>query len=76
MPEMGTLARRTLEGQEVVAEWSAEVPGSYEAAAAAFRRELDSGYTAVRVEGAEHEQVTSRPEDAELVLLSTAMGGG
>jgi hypothetical protein len=73
---MGRLARRALEGDEVIAEWSASDPESYEAAVAVFRRELDSGYTAVRVEGAEPEPVTTLPEDAELVLLTTAMGGG
>jgi hypothetical protein len=73
---MGTLVRRVLEDDEIVAEWSASDPGSYEAAAAIFRRELDAGYSAVRVEGAEHHPVTALPEDAELVLLTTAMGGG
>lgn len=73
---MGRLAHRTLHGQDVIAEWSAEDDASYEAAAAAFERELANGLTAVRVEGAEHQPVTELPRDAELVLLSTAMGGG
>jgi hypothetical protein len=73
---MGRLARRALDGDEIIAEWSAADAGSYEAAAELFRRELDSGYSAVRVEGAEHHPVTELPEDADFVLLTTAMGGG
>ena len=73
---MGRLARRVVEEDEVVAEWTASDPASYEAAVAVFERELEAGYTAVRVEGAEHQPVTSLPADADLVLLTTAMGGG
>jgi hypothetical protein len=51
---MGTLARRALNEDEVLAEWSTSDRGSYEAAA----------------------DVTKLPPDAELVLLTTAMGGG
>ena len=60
----------------MIAEWSESDAASYEAAAAVFERELASGYTAVIVEGAQHRPVTTLPPDAELVLLSTAMGGG
>jgi hypothetical protein len=73
---MGRLARRVLDGDELLAEWSESDPGSYEAAAAKLKRLLDEGHTAVRVEGAEHHPVTTLPPDAELVLLTTAMGGG
>lgn len=73
---MGRLAHRTLHGEDVIAEWSAEDDASYEAAAETFRQELASGLSAVSVEGAEHRPVTELPRDAELVLLSTAMGGG
>jgi hypothetical protein len=58
------------------AEWSPSDLGSYQAAAAVFQRELDSGYSAVRAKGATHESVTELPRDAELVILTTAMGGG
>ena len=51
-------------------------PDSYAVAAAAFERELENGYTAVSVEGAEYRPITELPREAELVLLSTAMGGG
>ena len=73
---MGRLVRRVLEGDEVLAEWSDSEPGSYDAAAAVFQQLLDEGHTAVRVEGVEHHPVTTLPPDAELVVLSTAMGGG
>jgi hypothetical protein len=73
---MGKLVRRTLHGHELLAEWSASDPSSYDAAAAVFERELDSGYTAVRADGPTHQGVTELPRDAELVILSTAMGGG
>ena len=73
---MGRLSHRTLEGEELIAEWDESDPASYEAAAAAFEHGLESGLTAVRVEGAEYHPVTELPRDAELVLLSTAMGGG
>ena len=68
--------RRLLEGEEVLAEWSASEPGSYDAAAALFRRELDAGLTAAQVDGPTYVSVTALPEDAELVIVTTAMGGG
>jgi len=73
---MGTLARRVLGGDELLAEWSESDPGSYDAAAAVFDRLLAEGHTAVRVDGVEHHPVTTLPPDAELVLVTTAMGGG
>jgi hypothetical protein len=73
---MGRLARRVLDGDEVLAEWDPSDPGSFDAAVAVFERLLAEGHTAVRVEGVEHRPVTSLPADADLVLLTTAMGGG
>jgi hypothetical protein len=73
---MGRLARRTLHGHDVIVEWSDADPDSYAAAVAIFERELENGYTAVSVEGAEYRPITRLPREAELVLLSTAMGGG
>ena len=73
---MGRLARRTLQGQDVIAEWSDSDRDSYAAAVSAFERELENGYTAVSVEGTEYRPITELPREAELVLLSTAMGGG
>ena len=68
--------RQAFDDDEVLAEWSASDRGSYEVAADLFRRQLDAGYTAVRVEGAEHHAVRTLPPDAELVLLTTARAGG
>ena len=73
---VGRLVRRTVNGEQPLAEWSPSDLGSYEAAVAVFQRELDSGYSAVRAKGATHESVTELPRDAELVILTTAMGGG
>jgi threonine synthase len=73
---MGRLMRRALHDDELLAEWADSEPGSYEAALEEFERLLAEGHTAVRVEGAEHHPVTTLPADAELVLLTTAMGGG
>jgi hypothetical protein len=73
---MGKLMRRVLDGEELLAEWSASDPGSYEAAAERFRRELEAGHTAARVDGPTFEPVTELPEDAETVIVTTAMGGG
>lgn len=65
-----------LDGDEPLAEWSEADPGSYEAAVAVFERLLAEGHAAVRVEGAVHRPVTTLPADADLVLVTTAMGGG
>ena len=65
-----------LDEDEVLAEWSDSEPDSYEAAAKELERLLEEGHTAVRVEGAEHHPVMTLPEDADLVLVTTAMGGG
>jgi hypothetical protein len=73
---VGKLVRRVLDGQEVLAEWSSSEPGSYEAAAAVFKRALAGGHAAARVDGPTFESVTELPEDAELVVVTTAMGGG
>jgi hypothetical protein len=73
---VGKLVRRTLKGDQPLAEWSPVDVGSYEAAVAVFQRELDSGYSAVRAEGPTHESVTELPREADLVVLTTAMGGG
>ena len=73
---MGRLVRRVVDEDEVLAEWSDSEPGSYDAAAAELDRLLGEGHTAVQVEGAQHRPVTTLPEDADLVLVTTAMGGG
>jgi hypothetical protein len=73
---VGRLVRRTLHGDELLAEWSDSEPGSYERAADRLRRELEAGNSAARMNGPAHESVTELPPDAELVVLTTAMGGG
>ena len=73
---MGKLVRQAVDNYELLAEWSASDRGSYEAAADLFQRQLQTGYTAVRVGGAEYHAVRTLPPDAELVLLTTARGGG
>jgi len=73
---VGKLIRRTLTSEETLAEWSAAEPGSYDAAVALFDRELEAGHTAARVDGPTFVSVTALPEDAELVIVTTAMGGG
>jgi hypothetical protein len=73
---MGKLVRRTLHGHVPLAEWAASDRSSYDAAVAVFKRELEAGYAAVRTDGPRHEDVTELPRDAELVILTTAMGGG
>lgn len=73
---MGRLVRRVLDEDEVLAMWSDSDPGSYEAAAAELEQLLGEGHTAVQVDGAEHRPVTALPRDADLVLVTTAMGGG
>jgi hypothetical protein len=73
---MGKLLRRTLGGDEVVAEWSPEDAGSVRAAAEALRREVDAGYVAVKGGEGRNEPVDELPADAELVILTMPMGGG
>ncbi len=73
---MGRLVRRTLNGDEPLAEWSASDRSSYDAAVAVFERELGAGYAASRADGPRYEGVTELPRDAELVILETARGGG
>ena len=73
---MGKLVRRLMTGYETLVEWSPSDRSSVEEAEAVFRREVDAGYTAVRSEQGRNEPVRELPADAELVILTTAMGGG
>ena len=64
-------------GHTTLAEWSSADPAAVEAAAAAFRAQLDEGYYAVVTQGEGHaEQVTELPADAELVILRKPIAGG
>lgn len=73
---MGKIVRRKMTGMEPVLEWSADDPASLQAAQERLRREIDDGFTAVHSHDGRNEPVTELPEDAELIILTTAMGGG
>ncbi|MEA2284139.1 MAG: hypothetical protein QOJ21_182 [Solirubrobacteraceae bacterium] len=73
---MGKLLRRTIDGDEVVAEWDPSDPDSVGAAAEAMRREVDAGYVAVSDDGGRNEPVDELPRDADMVILTMPMGGG
>ena len=73
---MGKLVRRTLEGDEVVAEWSADDPESVRAAAEAMHREVDAGYAAMHGGEGRNDPVDELPPDASVVILTMPMGGG
>jgi hypothetical protein len=73
---MGKLMRRTLGGDHVVAEWSADDPDAVRAAAEAMKREVEAGYVAVVGGEGRNEPVTELPPDASVVILTMPMGGG
>jgi hypothetical protein len=64
-------------GHSTLAEWAPGDTEAIEAAAAAFREQLDAGYYAVVSTGEGHaEQVRELPGDAELVILRRPIAGG
>jgi hypothetical protein len=75
---MGELLRRTVDGDELLAEWLPADPGSVAAAEAAYRHWLEQDYAAVQSDGTFFEPVPGDafPVDAKQVILSTGMGGG
>jgi hypothetical protein len=73
---MGKLVRRTLDGDEIVAEWTPEDADSLQAAVDALRREVEAGYMAVESREGRNEPVDELPPAAEVVLLTMPMGGG
>ena len=74
---MSRLIRMDQTGHTTLAEWSVDDPGSFEAAVAAFRAELDRGYFAMVSTGEGHaEQVRDLPVDAELVIMRLPISGG
>ena len=75
---MGTLLRRTVDGDEVLAEWSPDDPGSVRAAEDEYRRWLEEDYEAVQSDGTHYQPIEGDafPVDAAQVVLSTGMGGG
>jgi hypothetical protein len=73
---MGKLVRRTLEGDQMVAEWSPDDEASLRAAAEAMEREVHAGYVAMRGGDGRNEPVSELPADADVVILTMPMGGG
>ncbi len=64
-------------GHSTLAEWTRGDAGAIEAAARAFRTELDRGYFALISRGEGHaEQVRELPLDADLVVLRLPISGG
>jgi hypothetical protein len=73
---MGKLVRRTVDGDSMLLEWSADDAGSVQAAAETMRREVDAGYVAVRGGEGRNEPVDELPPEADIVFLTMPMGGG
>ena len=74
---MARLIRMDRTGHSTLAEWTAADEPAVEAAAAAFREQLDAGYYAVVSEGeGQARQVSELPADAELVILRRPIAGG
>ncbi len=74
---MSRLVRMDRTGHTTLAEWSAGDSATAEAAALAFREQLDRGYFAMVSTGEGHaEQVKKLPIDAELVILRLPISGG
>jgi hypothetical protein len=73
---MGKLIRRTVEGDSIVIEWSADDAASVRTAAEAMQREVEAGYMATLGGDGRHEPVDELPADAEVVILTMPMGGG
>ena len=73
---MARLIRMDRTGHSTLAEWTAADEPAVEAAAAAFREQLDAGYYAVVSEGeGQARQVSELPADAELVILRRPIAG-
>ena len=74
---MARLIRMDHTGHTTLAEWTAADAAEVEAAARAFREQLDEGYYAVVSEGeGRARQVTELPMDADLVILRRPIAGG
>jgi hypothetical protein len=75
---MGKLVRRTADGDEVLAEWSPDDPGSVSRAEHLYRDLIGQDFRAVRSDGTFFAPVEGDgfPVDAAEVVLSTGMGGG
>ena len=74
---MSRLIRMDHSGHTTLAEWTRDDPQAVEAAARAFRAELDQGYFGMVSTGeGRAEQVRELPVDAELVIMRLPISGG
>jgi hypothetical protein len=74
---MAKLIRMDHTGHTTLAAWTAGDEAAVEAAATAFRQQLDAGYYGVVTEGeGQARQVTELPRDADLVILRRPIAGG
>ena len=74
---MARLIRMDQTGHTTLAEWTPTDPDAIEAAARAFREQLEDGLYAVVTTGeGRAEQVSELPVDAELVILRRPIAGG
>ncbi len=74
---MARLVRMDQTGHTTLAEWTASDQEAIDAAAAAFRAELDRGYFGVASAGpGQAEMVRELPRDAELVIMRRQIAGG
>ncbi|MEA2319949.1 MAG: hypothetical protein QOD44_4138 [Solirubrobacteraceae bacterium] len=74
---MSRLIRMDHTGHTTLAEWTSDDPDAVEAAASAFRAELDLGYFGMVSTGeGQAEQVRELPADADLVIMRLPIAGG
>jgi hypothetical protein len=74
---MPKLIRLDQSGHTMLAEWSTDDQAAFDAAALAFRRQLDRGYFGlVSLPDGRAEQVTELPADAPMVILRRPIAGG
>lgn len=74
---MSRLIRMDKTGHTTLAEWTTADAAAVDAAARAFREQLDDGCYAVVTHGEGHaEQVHELPLDADLVILRRPIAGG
>jgi hypothetical protein len=74
---MSRLIRMDHTGHTTLAEWTADDPEAIEAAAEAFRAQLDQGYFGMVSTGeGQAEQVRELPTGADLVIMRLPISGG
>lgn len=74
---MPKLIRLDHTGHTMLAEWSTDDQAAFQAAATAFREQLEHGYFGIVSLGdGRAEQVTELPTDAPMVILRRPIAGG